>query len=257
MRSHSLSVALAALLVPGVASANVECDVEAAVQEWAAAWGARDAAPLSGPVAFELLVTDTGDAFRVELPRDGAGRAVPAGGDEPATRFKAERSVYCDLASGRMNILTTMGQAHASDPTPMEADIGVAWTRGGRVRSELMPAWFNFFATDTPDSVRFGFGHGREVHGGHAVPLYYGEGLRTAWYGLEPGMHVNRDAEDQANAFDSIFIVLDGPVHARFDGQQRMLEKGESVYVPAGMRHEFWVEQGRGEFIVVMSGEGA
>lgn len=257
MRRLSLSLVLAALLVPAAASAAADCDVEAAVGEWAAAWGARDAAPLPEAVAFEFLVTDTGDRFRVELPKDGPGRVVPAGGDEPATRFKAEREVFCDLASGQMGILTSMGQARPGDPTPMDVDIAEPWTKDGRVRRELIPAWYNFFATDTPDTVRFGFGHGRLVHGGHAVPLYYGEGLRTAWYGLEPGMHVNRDPADQANEFDSLFIVIAGPLQGRFDGETRTLDKGQSVYVPAGMRHEFWVDEGRGEFIVVMSGEGA
>lgn len=257
MRCFPLTLALAALLVPAAASATADCDVEAAVAGWAAAWSARDAAPLPEAVEFEFLVTDTGDRFRVGLPKDGPGRVVPVGDEEPVTRFKAERAVFCDLASGRMGILTTLGQARPSDPTPMETEIAGAWTKDGRVRRELIPAWYNFFATDTPDSVRFGFGHGRLVHGGHAVPLYYGEGLRTAWYGLEPGMHVNRDPADQSNEFDSLFIVIAGPLQGRFDGEERVLEQGQSVYVPAGMRHEFWVEQGRGEFIVVMSGEGA
>jgi len=70
-------------------------------------------------------------------------------------------------------------------------------------------------------------------------------------------MHVNRDPADQANEFDSLFIVIAGPLQGRFDGETRTLDKGQSVYVPAGMRHEFWVDEGRGEFIVVMSGEGA
>lgn len=257
MKRLFLSAVVAASLFPLAANAGAGCEVGDAVRGWAAAWSERDAAPLAGPVAFEFLATDTGEAWRVELPKNGPGRVVPTGGDPPATRFKAARSVFCDIAGERMNILTTLGQARAGDPTPMEVDIGDEFTKDGRVRAELMPAWFNFFATQTPDTVRFGFGHGREVHGGHAVPLYYGEGLRTAWYGLEPGMHVNRDPGDQANGFDSIFIVIAGPVHARFDGRLRVLEKGESAYVPAGMRHEFWVEQGRGEFIVVMSGEGA
>src|SRR5690606_15307212 len=143
MRRLSLSLALAALLVPAAASAE-DCDVEAAVGEWAAAWSARDAAPLVVAVAFEFLVTDTEDRLRVELPKDGPGRGVPAGGDEPVTRFKAERAVFCDLASGQMGILTTMGQARPSDPTPMDVDIAEPWTKDGRVRRELIPAWYNF-----------------------------------------------------------------------------------------------------------------
>ncbi|NZA26171.1 cupin domain-containing protein [Luteimonas sp. SJ-92] len=265
MRHLLLAAAFAALLLPAVVAANTEpnagadgsCDVEAAVRAWADDWRESDAAGLTGDIVFELEVTDTGQAFAVELTRGGDGRIVAAAGDAPATRFKATRAVYCDLASGRMNVLTTMGKAKASDPVPMEVDVGEEYAGGGRVRAELIPAWFRFFTMGAPEVVRFGFGHGREVHGGHAVPLYYGEGLRTAWYGLEPGMHVNSDPSDQSNEFDSIFIVLAGELHARFDGNARVLTRGDSVFVPAGMRHEFWVEQGRGEFLVVMAGEGA
>src|SRR3546814_12023185 len=88
-------------------------------------------------------------------------------------------------------------------------------------------------------SSDLGFGHGRQVHGGHAVPLYYGEGLRTAWYGLKPGMHVNREPGDQVNEFDSIFVILAGAVRARLDGREATLRKGESEFVPAGIAHEF------------------
>lgn len=265
MRCMPLTAACAALLLSVAAFANPEanaeshasCDVEAAVQAWADDWGASDAVPLTGDIVFELEATDTGQAFAVELSRGGDGRVVPMDGGAPATRFKATRAVYCDLASGRLNVLTTMGKAKASDPAPMEVEIGEEYAAGDRVRAELMPAWFRFFTKGAPEVVRFGFGHGREVHGGHAVPLYYGKGLRTAWYGLEPGMHVNRDPSDQSNEFDSIFVVLAGEVHARFDGKVRLRTGGDSVFVPAGMKHEFWVEQGRGEFLVVMTGEGA
>ena len=253
MRPMHLIVVAALFAAP--AQAATDCDIAAAVEAWAADWSRGDAARLHADAAFELQVTDTGESFRVELPRQGTGRVVAATGADYATRFSAPRDVYCDIASGRMNILTTLGQARPSDPTPMAVDIGAGYK--DRVRSELIPAWFHFFATGAPEIVKFGFGHGRQVHGGHAVPLYYGEGLRTAWYGLKPGMHVNRDPADQTNEFDSIFVVLAGEVRARFDGREATVRKGESVFVPAGMRHEFWVDEGEGEFLVIMTGEGA
>ena len=248
-------LAAASMLLFAPALAHAQCDVAAAVDAWAADWTPRDAEVLRADTAFELQVTDTGAAFRVELPRQGTARVTRATGTGHATRFSAPRAVFCDIASGRMNVLTTLGKARPSDPRPMDVEVGAGYE--GRVSGELIPAWFHFFATGAPEIVKFGFGHGRQVHGGHAVPLYYGEGLRTAWYGLRPGMHVNRDPKDQANEFDSIFIVLGGEVRARFDGRDATLRRGESVFVPAGMRHEFWVDEGEGEFLVVMTGEGA
>jgi len=139
----------------------------------------------------------------------------------------------------------------------MQVDIPEAGM--ARLHTGLIPAWYHFFAAGAPETVRFGFAHARLVHGGHAVPLYYKEGLRMAWYGLKAGMHVNLDPEDQSNPFDSILSVTGGSLRARFAGTKRTLTKGESVFIPAGMTHEFWIEAGGedAEVVLVMTGDGA
>src|SRR3546814_14861114 len=119
----------------------------------------------------------------------GHARVLAATDADYATRFSAPRTVYCDIASGRMNVLTTLGQARPSDPTPMEVDIGADYT--DRVRRELIPAWFRFFTTGTPAIVKFGLRHGRQVNGGHAAPLSSRQGLQPPSIGLTPGHPVN------------------------------------------------------------------
>src|SRR3546814_1852982 len=112
MRPMHLVVAAALFAAPAQAAAD--CDVAAAVDAWAADWRSRDAVPLHADAAFELQVTDTGQSFRVELPMRGHARVLAATDADYATRFSAPRTVYCDIASGRMNVLTTLGQARPS-----------------------------------------------------------------------------------------------------------------------------------------------
>lgn len=257
MRRLRHVIALAVLLGPGAAQAD--CDIDAAVQAWADDWSAQDAIFLQDDVAFELRVTDTRQVFRVELPKQGHGRVQPSQGSDYALLLGAEHEVFCDLASGTMNVLTTLGQAVPTDPTPLHIATGDTSDKESPFRGErgALLTLFHFFNTGTPEVVKFGFGHGRQVHGGHAVPLYYGKGLRMAWYGLKPGMHINKNPRDQVNEFDSIFVILAGEVHAKFDGKHAVFHRGESIFVPTGMSHELWVEDGAGEFLVIMMGEGA
>lgn len=256
MHRRRLPWLLAAALAAAGFNVNAACDVGEAVAGWARDWSERGARPRREAIAFEFDVAE-GGRYRVELSPQGEARLAEPRGEAYATRFSADTATYCAIASGRMNVLTTLAQARSSDPTPLQADIPEAYAAGERLRGELIPAWFHFFTAGAPEVVRFGFEHGRQVHGGIAVPLYYGSGLRSAWYGLEPGMHVNREAEDQVNPFDSIFVVIEGTVEARFDGRPRTLRRGESAFVPAGMAHEFRAGAERAEFVVIMVGDGA
>lgn len=248
-------VLLTLSLAPCVAVAG--CDADAAIRAWADGWKGTDARVLRAPVAFEFVIDEDAPTLRVELTPEGGSTLGPARNVDYATRFSAPAQLYCDIASGRMNILTTLAQATSSDATPMQIDIPD--TQMPRLHAELIPAWYHFFATGAPETVAFGFDHARVVHGGHAVPLYYKEGLRVAWYGLKPGMHVNRDPGDQTNPFDSILSVTAGALRGRFDGHERVLRKGESVFIPAGMAHEFWIgKDGEdAEVILIMTGDGA
>jgi mannose-6-phosphate isomerase-like protein (cupin superfamily) len=106
--------------------------------------------------------------------------------------------------------------------------------------------------------IPFGDGLTRNVHGGNSAIFYYQQGLRTSWYQLEPGLHINRDEEEQVNPFPSLFIMTRGRIQARLGGTEMTLEEGHAVFVPAGMTHEFWAEEGQyGEFVLVMFGQGA
>lgn len=150
-----------------------------------------------------------------------------------------------------------MGRAHWSDPADMDPVLP-AGRLTPEVQALLLPVTFHFWNRGWPETIRFGDGTSRFVHGGNATVLFYDRGLRTAWYQLREGMHVNADPSDQVNPFPSLFVVIRGSFHARLGGEEQRLTEGIAVYVPAGMSHEFWAEQGEyGEVIMICWGEGA
>ena len=111
--------------------------------------------------------------------------------------------------------------------------------------AHLLRLHFHFWNRDWPEVIPFGDGMTRNIHGGNAAPFYYDRGLRTSWYQLEPGMHINREEAMQTNPFPSLFIMTRGRIQARLGGTDMTLQEGQTVLVPAGMTHEF----GRGRSV--------
>lgn len=96
------------------------------------------------------------------------------------------------------------------------------------------------------------------MHGANATVFFYDRGFRSAWYQVKPGMHVNADPADQINDHPQLMIVTRGRLRTPLHGEERTLSEGEAVFIPPGMRHEFWVERnGYAEFIFLAFGEGA
>lgn len=160
------------------------------------------------------------------------------------------------LDRGELSAMTAMGRARLSDPAPL--DFTLPPEAGPADLQALLPWMFHFWNREWPEVTRFGDGTTRRVHGGEAAILYYDAGLRTAFYQLVPGVHINEAEGQQTNPFSSLFVVIRGDFHGRFDGAHRRLREGEAVLVPAGMRHEFWAGEGEyGELIMIAFGEGA
>ena len=58
--------------------------------------------------------------------------------------------------------------------------------------------------------IPFGAETTRVVHGAGMGVLYYQRGLRSAFFHIKPGQHINADPKDQTNPFPSLFIVTGG-----------------------------------------------
>ena len=125
--------------------------------------------------------------------------------------------------------------------------------------AELLPITFHFWTKGQPEIVPFGeLDQARVVHGAYATVFYYEQGLRSGYYRLEKGQHINADETDQVNPFPTLVILIGGAMESRIGGREVLLEGKQAVLVPAGVAHEFWnTAETPAEFIIVMFGEGA
>jgi mannose-6-phosphate isomerase-like protein (cupin superfamily) len=228
------------------------------LERYAAAWRGREEISLDHEVTLGFRIAGPeGGEYHIVLGPEGPGR-LGSGIPEGNVVFETDIEFLRRLDRGEINALTAMGQARGSDPIPLMPRFPTDFRWTPEARSFYFPLFFSFWNREWPHVVRFGEGTTREIHGANATALYYDAGLRSAWYQLKPGMHINADPNDQSNPFTSLIIATRGAVLARLGGVELTLAEGDAVVIPAGMRHEFWVnEGGYGEAVVVMFGEGS
>jgi len=146
-----------------------------------------------------------------------------------------------------------------SDKTPLDFGFMEGYQPPADFIPEVMlPLGFHFFNRGKPEIIPFGEIFSRFVHGGNAVIFYYQKGLRTGWYQVKKGMIINKDLNEAANPFPTLFIITKGEGKGRLGEKTMSLKEGMTIFVPAGMIHQFWTDSDSGmEFIIIMFGEGA
>ncbi|MEW5901558.1 MAG: cupin domain-containing protein [Acidobacteriota bacterium] len=190
------------------------------------------------------------EAYQVEL-RQG----LPS---SPSAIYTLDLATVRKIDSGEINVLTAMGRARASDPTPMDIEFMAGFQPDADFFARFIPFTFHFWTRGFPETVNFGKEHSREVHGANMVVFYYQKGLRSAWAQIEKGQHVNRDPKDQANPFPTMIIGIRGKAMAKIAGKEVILQAGQMAFIPAGVSHEAWNPYDEpAEIILLMFGAGA
>lgn len=178
--------------------------------------------------------------------------------DRPAVLYTLDLQTLRGIDGGEINALTAMGRARAADPTPMNIEFMPGFEPGGDFWARLMPLSFHFWTRGFPESVDFGRKYSREIHGAHAVIFYYQKGLRSGWAMVEKGQHVNREPRDQINPFPTMIIGIRNAAMVRIGGENKILQAGQMVFIPAGVAHEAWNPFDEpAEIILLMFGDGA
>jgi mannose-6-phosphate isomerase-like protein (cupin superfamily) len=207
---------------------------------------------------FGVKIRDIGEWY-VEIK--GSGHVVLKRGavPVPAPFFITDMATLGRIERSELSILTSMGRANMSDKTPMDFGFANGFQLTPDTLAELLPLTFHFWTKGQPEIVEFGdLDQARVVHGAYATVFYYEKGLRTGYYRLEKGQHINADEEMQANPFPSLFILIGGAMESRIGGEAMTIEGRQAILVPAGVSHEFWnTSETPAEFIIVMFGDGA
>lgn len=238
---------------------NSRASAHEILERYAAAWRGEEEMVLKDTVvvAFYISGPDGGE-YHVVVPPAGSTELREGAPDSFTLGFETDIDFLRRLDRSELNALTAMGQARGSDPIPMQPLFpeGFSWT--AETRAFMLPFIFHFWNREWPEVVHFGEGTTRFVHGGNAAIFYYDAGLRSSWYQVKTGMHINADPRDQVNNFPTLFVITRGAIQTRLGGVEQTLSEGEAVFIPAGMSHEFWAEEDQyGEAIIVMFGEGA
>lgn len=177
----------------------------------------------------------------------------------PAIFFITDMGTLKRIDRGELGIITSMGRERLSDQTPMDFGLANGMQFTSELMAEMLPFAFHFWTKGQPEIVRFGeLDQARLIHGAYATPFYYQKGMRSSYYRLEKGQHINSDEELKANPFPSLFILIGGTMESRIGGKELTLDGKQAMLVPAGVPHEFWnLGDAPAEFILVMFGEGA
>lgn len=178
----------------------------------------------------------------------------------PCVYFTIDVPTLRKLDAGKLNALTAMAKAFSTDVTPMDIDTTKDFSPPGEdfFTMKFIPFTFHFWTRGLPEIIPFAGNLTRETHGAHATILYYEKGLRSGWGQMRKGDHVNADPRMQTNPFPSMLILLEGKANAKIGGKNIVLEKGQMLFIPAGVTHEFWNNSDEVvEFILLMFGEGA
>ncbi len=246
-------------LPPGMTVENEQDTAKLILQRYADAWRGKQEMTLREETVLAFWVSgEMGGEYHIILPLEGPARLLEGTPASYTFGFETDIETLRRLDRGEWNALTAMGQARGTDPIPLvpKTPQGFEWTPENR--GYFIPLLFHFWNRDWPERVLFGEGRTRMVHGGNTTVLYYDEGLRSAWYQVKAGMHINADPADQTNEFHTLVIMSRGAIMCRLGGIERVLREGEAVLIPAGTRHEFWAEPDQyGECIILMFGEGA
>lgn len=235
--------------------------IEKMLEEFVNDYERNDELPES-PIAFGIQITgEKGGKWTVSIDAKKPDKVTLTKGfpSQPTFYVVTDAATIRKIFNGEINVLTAAGRARMSDKTPLDFEFMEGFQGSMDFISEVMlPLSFHFFNRGKPEIIPFGEQYSRIVHGGHAVVFYYQKGLRTAWYKIEPGMFINKDLKDAANPFPTLLIITKGQGQVRLGDKIMSLREGMTVFVPAGMVHQFWTENDEGvEVIIIMFGKGA
>jgi mannose-6-phosphate isomerase-like protein (cupin superfamily) len=251
-------IAMFLIFAAGAAAAQDHSRTREILKEFADSWRGKEEFELSQPVRLKFWIkADTMKQFIITLTNEPVAKLEAREDEEYDLGFELDIETLEHLHSGELNALTAMAQARGDDPIPLVPKFPPDFEWNADTRGYIIPLMFHFWNRHWPEVVTFGKDQSRKVHGALSTVFFYDSGLRSAWYRVEPGMHVNKEVEEQVNDFHTFLIVTKGVLVSKLDGKKVELKAGQSVFIPAGMCHEFWSDREAGEFIILMFGKGA
>jgi mannose-6-phosphate isomerase-like protein (cupin superfamily) len=205
-------------------------------------------------VQFDIRPGDR--SWHAEVFPDGRLELAVGASESAVFIFVTEESTLLDILEERMTGFTAAAQATGADAVPLAVKSTEAAGRLSNPRNALLGFTQDFFNRSWPERIRLGEEHSRVVHGAHAIPLYYGQGFRSAWYMVKKGQRLNEPGD--TNPFPQAFVIISGAGMAKIGDLTIRVRAGESYYIPPESDHVLWTENDDGITLIWFGwGEGA
>jgi mannose-6-phosphate isomerase-like protein (cupin superfamily) len=257
--SHSwlLLLALLAFTSPVAAQTAEETaadTIEDILQHFAQEYHGLGSDTCAYVVQFDVGPAD--QSWHAEVFPDGHIELAAGASDHAAFVFATDEAALRDIYHERMTGFTAAAQATGLDAVPLEVRTTEAAAQLGNPHGALLGFTQDFFNRTWPERIQLGEEHSRVVHGAHAIPLYYGQGFRSAWYMVKKGQRLNEPGD--TNPFPQAFVIISGDGMAKIGDSTIKVSAGESYYIPPGSDHVLWTESEDGITLIWLGwGEGA
>lgn len=200
----------------------------------------------SDPMLVETTfgVDINGERFHVVATKTGDGEAEVSlhEGFPPGETWYFtldDMDVLHRLDERTLNSGTAMAKAFSTDETPMDIANTEGFQPGEGFLNEILKVTFHFWNRGFPELIPFNDDVTRFTHGTDAVIFYYQPGFRSGWFSIKQGHHVNADPKSRTNPFPSLMVFTEGEGTALIGEKEVTVRKGEALFVPPGVSHQF------------------
>jgi mannose-6-phosphate isomerase-like protein (cupin superfamily) len=212
--------------------------------------------PTRGEMVVQFDFTPPGGHWYVSLDSDGKSAVRPGVHEAPAMTLRMSEQTLARIHRGELTAFTAAGKGSGADVAPLEVEFGAAAERLEDPKEMMLGFLQHFFAGERPERIQLGEEHSRVVHGAHAIPLYYAEGFRSAWYLVKAGQRLNEPGD--TNPYPQAFVIISGRGSAKIGDAEVEVSAGESYYIPPGSDHVLRAAPGETLTVIWMAwGEGA
>lgn len=208
------------------------------LREMADSYGKKKGEDIVGKVHF--LIGDE-EGYTVNLNEDTVSVERSGTEIEGNIGLVMSKETFHNLTTGEWNGMTAAGRSTMSESAPLDFRVPDGDELDGEKLQLLYHFLTHFFSGGYPTVTELGREHSRKVHGGNAVPIAYGHGVRYAYYTINKGEQINEEEEDP---WDQVFTVISGTGTAVVDGEEIELKKNMAVHVPPMVRHVVKNEDG-------------
>jgi mannose-6-phosphate isomerase-like protein (cupin superfamily) len=209
-----------------------------------------------GELVVQLKISPPGEHWYVSTSEAGTLKLHRGVHGSPIMTLAMSQETLARIHGGEMTAFTAGGKGSGADTALLEIEFGAAAGDLTSPKATTLGFLQHFFARERPERTPLGESHSRVVHGAHAIPLYYADGFRSAWYLVKDGQHLNEPGD--TNPYPQAFVIISGRGGAKIGETEVDVRASESYYIPPDSDHMLWPAQGESlEVIWFAWGEGA